>query len=155
MQLRKERSFGAKSIGELVIDTPCPALAEAIYNATGVRLTELPMTSEKIAMEILKIANPPGQGQRWKNERIMPCLCRFCSGVYSFYAVGFVLDRILKIKGLFLTFILGYLVYFAVFELVIVPMTLKWVSLTAAAYIWTGIMVLVICAAVICTIKNN
>ena len=46
--------FGAKSIGELVIDTPCPALAEAIYNATGVRLTELPMTPEKIAMEILK-----------------------------------------------------------------------------------------------------
>ena len=37
-----------------VIDTPCPALAEAIYNATGVRLTELPMTPEKIAMEILK-----------------------------------------------------------------------------------------------------
>ena len=31
-----------------------PALAEAIYNATGVRLTELPMTPEKIAMEILK-----------------------------------------------------------------------------------------------------
>ena len=50
----KSGPFGAKSIGELVIDTPCPALAEAIYNATGVRLTELPMTPEKIAMEILK-----------------------------------------------------------------------------------------------------
>ena len=50
----KTGPFGAKSIGELVIDTPCPALAEAIYNATGVRLTELPMTPEKIAMEILK-----------------------------------------------------------------------------------------------------
>ena len=37
-----------------MIDTPCPALAEAIYNATGVRLTELPMTPEKIAMGILK-----------------------------------------------------------------------------------------------------
>ena len=47
----KTGPFGAKSIGELVIDTPCPALAEAIYNATGVRLTELP---EKIAMGILK-----------------------------------------------------------------------------------------------------
>lgn len=46
--------FGAKSIGELVIDTPCPALAEAIYNATGVRLRELPITPEKIAMGILK-----------------------------------------------------------------------------------------------------
>ena len=50
----KTGPFGAKSIGELVIDTPCPALAEAIYNATGVRLTELPMTPEKIAMGILK-----------------------------------------------------------------------------------------------------
>ena len=50
----KSGPFGAKSICELVIDTPCPALAEAIYNATGVRLTELPMTTEKIAMEILK-----------------------------------------------------------------------------------------------------
>ena len=50
----KTGPFGAKSIGELVIDTPCPALAEAIYNATGVCLTELPMTPEKIAMGILK-----------------------------------------------------------------------------------------------------
>lgn len=46
--------FGAKSIGELVIDTPCPALAEAFYNATGVRVRELPITPEKIAMGILK-----------------------------------------------------------------------------------------------------
>ena len=50
----KTGPFGAKSIGELVIDTPCPALAEAIYNATGVRLTELPIKPEKIAMGILK-----------------------------------------------------------------------------------------------------
>ena len=46
--------FGAKSIGELVIDTPCPALAEAIYNAAGVRVRELPITPEKIAMGILE-----------------------------------------------------------------------------------------------------
>ena len=45
--------FGAKSIGELVIDTPCPAIAEAIYNATGVRVRELPITPEKVAMGIL------------------------------------------------------------------------------------------------------
>lgn len=87
-------------------------------------------------------------------------LCLACAGFVLefivFYAAGIVLARILKIKGdCSLTFILGYLVYFAVFELVIVPMTLKWVSLTAAAYIWAGIMALVICAAVICTIKNN
>lgn len=46
--------FGAKSVGELVIDTPCPAIMEAIYNATGVRVRELPITPEKIAMGILK-----------------------------------------------------------------------------------------------------
>ena len=45
--------FGAKSIGELVINTPCPAIAEAVYNATGVRVRELPITPEKIAMGIL------------------------------------------------------------------------------------------------------
>lgn len=46
--------FGAKSIGELVINTPSPALCQAIYNASGVWINELPMTSEKIAMGILK-----------------------------------------------------------------------------------------------------
>lgn len=45
--------FGAKSIGELVIDTPCPAIAEAVYNASGVRVRELPITPEKVAMGIL------------------------------------------------------------------------------------------------------
>ena len=46
--------FGAKSIGELVINTPSPALCHAIYNASGVWINELPMTSQKIAMGILK-----------------------------------------------------------------------------------------------------
>lgn len=45
--------FGAKSIGEIVINTPSPALANAIYNACGVRLKELPMTSERIMMGML------------------------------------------------------------------------------------------------------
>lgn len=45
--------FGAKSIGELVIDTPCPAIAEAVYNASGVRVRDLPITPEKVAMGIL------------------------------------------------------------------------------------------------------
>lgn len=40
--------FGAKSVGEVVINTPQPAIAHAIFNATGARLTRLPMTSEKI-----------------------------------------------------------------------------------------------------------
>lgn len=42
--------FGAKSIGEVVINTPLPAIADAIYNATGTRFYELPITPEQIAM---------------------------------------------------------------------------------------------------------
>ena len=42
--------FGAKSIGEIVINTPAPALTHAIANATGLWFKELPITSEKIAM---------------------------------------------------------------------------------------------------------
>ena len=46
--------FGAKSIGEIVINTPAPALAHAIANATGIWFRELPITSEKIAMGIAR-----------------------------------------------------------------------------------------------------
>lgn len=46
--------FGAKSIGEVVINTPLGALTHAIYNATGIRVHELPITPEKIAMGILE-----------------------------------------------------------------------------------------------------
>ena len=49
----KSGPYGAKSIGEIVINTPSPALAHAIYNATGVWFKELPITSEKIAMALL------------------------------------------------------------------------------------------------------
>lgn len=44
--------FGAKSIGEIVINTPAPAIAHAIYRATGVWHRELPITSEKILMSM-------------------------------------------------------------------------------------------------------
>ena len=44
--------FGAKSIGEIVINTPAPALAHAIYRATGVWHRELPITPEKILMGV-------------------------------------------------------------------------------------------------------
>lgn len=49
-----EGPFGAKSIGEVVINTPLPAVADAIYNATGTRFYELPITPEKIAMAVLE-----------------------------------------------------------------------------------------------------
>jgi CO/xanthine dehydrogenase Mo-binding subunit len=40
--------FGAKSIGEIVINTPAPAIADAVFKASGVRVRSLPITSEKI-----------------------------------------------------------------------------------------------------------
>ena len=49
-----EGPFGAKSIGEVVINTPLPAVADAIYNATGTRFYELPITPEEIAMAVLE-----------------------------------------------------------------------------------------------------
>ena len=42
--------YGAKSVGEVVINTPLPAIADAVYNATGKRFRELPITPEQIAM---------------------------------------------------------------------------------------------------------
>lgn len=40
--------YGAKSVGEIGIDTPPAAIANAIYHATGVRIKSLPITPEKI-----------------------------------------------------------------------------------------------------------
>ena len=48
--------YGAKSIGEIVVNTPAPAIADALRNAVGINLRQLPMTPEKVltAMEELK-----------------------------------------------------------------------------------------------------
>lgn len=46
--------FGAKSIGEVVINTPAPAIAHAIHNAAGIYLRTLPMTAEKIFMTLME-----------------------------------------------------------------------------------------------------
>ena len=40
--------FGAKSVSEICINGPAPAIANAIYNATGARLYEFPFTPEKV-----------------------------------------------------------------------------------------------------------
>lgn len=45
--------FGAKSIGEIVINTPSPAIAAAVANATGVRVRSLPVTAEKVLFGML------------------------------------------------------------------------------------------------------
>jgi CO/xanthine dehydrogenase Mo-binding subunit len=46
--LQKEGPFGAKGIGEPAAAPTAPAIANAIYNAIGVRIKELPITPDKI-----------------------------------------------------------------------------------------------------------
>ncbi|KNF10211.1 putative hypoxanthine oxidase XdhD [Gottschalkia purinilytica] len=44
--------YGAKSVGEVTLNTSAPAIREAIYNAVGVRINSLPMTPEKVLMAL-------------------------------------------------------------------------------------------------------
>ncbi|MBI4469667.1 MAG: molybdopterin-dependent oxidoreductase [Acidobacteria bacterium] len=44
--------FGAKAIAEIPIDAPAPAIANAIFNATGVRMRQPPFTPEKVLRAI-------------------------------------------------------------------------------------------------------
>lgn len=55
--------FGAKSIGEVVINTPSPAIAAAVAAATGVQIRELPITPEKVfrGMKALEAQAAGGQ----------------------------------------------------------------------------------------------
>jgi putative selenate reductase molybdopterin-binding subunit len=40
--------FGAKSVAEIAINGPAPAISNAVYDALGIRLHALPMTAEKV-----------------------------------------------------------------------------------------------------------
>lgn len=44
----KTGPFGAKSIGEIGINGPMPAIANAVYDAVGIRLTKAPFTCERV-----------------------------------------------------------------------------------------------------------
>jgi len=44
--------YGAKSVGEIGIDTPPAAIANAVYNAVGIRIKSLPITPEKILLAL-------------------------------------------------------------------------------------------------------
>lgn len=45
--------YGAKGIGEPVMIPVTPAILNAIYDATGVRIKELPITPEKLVKAIM------------------------------------------------------------------------------------------------------
>jgi xanthine dehydrogenase molybdenum-binding subunit len=46
--------YGAKGVGEIVIIPTVPAITNAIYNATGVRIDSLPVDQEKILKELAR-----------------------------------------------------------------------------------------------------
>jgi len=46
--------FGAKSVGEIAINGPIPAIANAVFDAVGVRLHEAPFTSEKVYRRLVE-----------------------------------------------------------------------------------------------------
>ena len=51
--------FGAKSVGEIGIDTPLAAIASAIFNATGARIRELPLTPPRVLAAIQAARRTP------------------------------------------------------------------------------------------------
>jgi CO/xanthine dehydrogenase Mo-binding subunit len=51
-----EGPFGARGIGEPPILAMAPAIANAIYDAVGVRITSLPITAEKIRQALRESA---------------------------------------------------------------------------------------------------
>lgn len=48
-------AFGAKGVGEATMVGTAAAIANAIYNAVGIRAKELPITQERILEELRKI----------------------------------------------------------------------------------------------------
>jgi putative selenate reductase molybdopterin-binding subunit len=52
----KSGPFGAKSVGEIGINGPMPSIANAIFDAVGVRINNAPFTPEKI-YQAMKSAN--------------------------------------------------------------------------------------------------
>jgi CO/xanthine dehydrogenase Mo-binding subunit len=50
--------FGAKSIGEIAINGPAPAIANAVCDAVGIRMTSIPMTPERVWLRLNKKSGP-------------------------------------------------------------------------------------------------
>jgi CO/xanthine dehydrogenase Mo-binding subunit len=44
--------FGARGVGEAPMVPTAPAIANAIYNALGIRINSLPLTAEKVLMAL-------------------------------------------------------------------------------------------------------
>ena len=54
-----EGPYGAKGFSEGALVTVAPAIGNAIFNATGVRIHDLPITKEKVAGMLRTLAKNP------------------------------------------------------------------------------------------------
>ena len=52
----EEAPFGAKGIGEPAAAATPPALANALFDAVGIRITDLPLTPEKVLLALAEKA---------------------------------------------------------------------------------------------------
>jgi carbon-monoxide dehydrogenase large subunit len=52
--VHSEAPFGAKGIGEPAAAATPPAIANALYDAVGIRITDLPITAEKVLVSLAK-----------------------------------------------------------------------------------------------------
>ncbi|MGD2077057.1 MAG: molybdopterin-dependent oxidoreductase [Chloroflexota bacterium] len=49
--------YGVKGVGEMTANAPIPAIVNAIYDAVGIRITELPVTPEKVLRALQEAEN--------------------------------------------------------------------------------------------------
>jgi CO/xanthine dehydrogenase Mo-binding subunit len=57
-----EGPFGAKGIGETGMFSPSPAIANAVFDAVGVQITEMPLTPERVLRAIREADGRPLEG---------------------------------------------------------------------------------------------
>lgn len=81
-------------------------------------------------------------------------LCLACAGIVLeslvFFSMGSLLMRGLKLRAnAAMAYILGYLSYMCLFELITVPATLLWVPLTVLARAWVLLMAVIVLAAAV------
>lgn len=59
--------YGAKGIGEPTLIPVAPAIANAIFHAVGIRMTEIPITAEKLYLALKKRKGTSGGNLLWKS----------------------------------------------------------------------------------------
>jgi len=73
--------FGAKSVGEPTNEIAAPAIVNAIFNATGRRITELPANLERVLLgHLLRRHGPRGSAVRDAVEAAPDRSCKISPG---------------------------------------------------------------------------